>query len=120
MASYKEQRYYEISSEEIVNKAKELFSDGYRLEQICAISKNGETTLLYSFDKEKELINYKVEVPLERVMVSITSSYWSAFIYENEIHDLFDVTFTDSKLDYKGNFFKTKDKFPWKTEKEAE
>ena len=35
-------------------------------------------------------------------------------MYENEVHDLFDVEFADSKLDYKGNFFRMSKKAPWK------
>ena len=82
--------------------------------QICGVTQTGFTELLYSFDKDHKLKNFKVKVPFGTTVPSITPEYWAAFVYENEIHDLFDVEFTDSKMDYKGNFFKVSSKAPWK------
>ena len=45
---------------------------------------------------------------------SITGSYWNAFVYENEVHDLFGIEFLHSALDFHGNFFKTAEPTPWK------
>ena len=109
-----EQRFETLRPEDIPGKAEELFSQGYRMVQICGITKEGYTKLLYSFDKDFELVNYTVDVPFDTPIGSITPYYWAAFVYENEIHDLFGVEFTDSKLDYKGNFFRMSNKTPWK------
>ena len=55
-----------------------------------------------------------MDVPFGTSVRSITPVYWAAFVYENEVHDLFGVEFEDSKLDYKGNFFRMSAKTPWK------
>ncbi len=110
----------DIGCEDIESKAKALAEDGSRLVQICATSKDGLTELLYSFDKDFVLTNYRLQVPDDMKIPSITGHFWSAFIFENEIHDLFDVQFTDLVLDYKGNFFRLSSKAPWKSEKNQE
>jgi len=114
------QEIKEIPYSDLPMKAKELADGGYRAVQICATSKDGKTEILYSFDKDFKMINYRVNVPNEMRVPSITGSFWSAFIFENEVHDLFGIEFTDLVLDYKGNFFKLSSKTPWKTEAKKE
>ena len=48
---------------------------------------------------------------------SITGTYWPAFIYENEMHDLFGIKFMHMELDYEGNFFKVAEPTPWNPKK---
>lgn len=108
------QEFRDLEIANVLNEAERLHSEGYRMVQICGITQEGHTELLYSFDKDHGLLNYKVVVPFGTPVSSITPVYWAAFVYENEIHDLFDVEFTDSKLDYKGNFFRVSAKAPWK------
>ena len=55
-------------------------------------------------------------VPENMELQSITGEIWSAFIYENEMHDLFGITFKNLELDYQGNFFRVAQKTPWNTE----
>lgn len=109
-----EQSFEELSPDEIPEKAAKLKSQGYRMVQICGIPATGTNDLVYSFDKDMKLLNLKVSVPFGQSIGSITPTYWAAFVYENEIHDLFGVEFSDSQLDYKGNFFRVSDKTPWK------
>lgn len=115
-----EQRFEELSIVSVPEKAAELKKDGWRMVQICGITKTGSTELIYSFDKDFVLANYRVEVPFGTKVGSITGSYWSAFVYENEVHDLFDVEFENMAVDYKGNFFRTGQKAPWKGPEQKE
>ena len=55
-------------------------------------------------------------VPEDMELQSITGEIWSAFIYENEMHDLFGIKFKNLELDYQGNFFRVAQKTPWNTE----
>lgn len=114
------QRFIEIGYNDILGTARTLHSDGYRMVQICGVTKQGMTELIYTFDKDHAMTCYRTEVPFGMAVESITSVYWAAFVYENEIHDLFGVEFTDSKLDYKGNFFRMSAKTPWKGAEEKE
>ena len=44
---------------------------------------------------------------------SISPIYGCAILYENEIHDLFNVTADGLTVDFHGNFYKTSVKFPF-------
>ena len=109
-----EQEFNVLDYKDVYQTAQKMHDNGYRMVQICGITKEGATEVLYSYDKDHFLKNFKVTVPFGTPVKSITPIYWAAFVYENEVHDLFDVEFTDSKLDYKGNFFKVSSKAPWK------
>lgn len=76
--------------------------------------------LLYSLDKDLSLQNLKLQFHTSQYTKYNQEIYWPAFIYENEIHDLFGINFTDSKLDYHGNFFKLSKPTPWKQQAESE
>ena len=59
--------------------------------------------------------NLRVVVPLEGSVMSVTSQYWYAFVWENEIHDLFglNVEFIAPEVDYGGKFFHLAKPMPW-------
>lgn len=46
-------------------------------------------------------------VPVYRSVMSITGQYWYAFVWENEIHDLFGlkIDFIERDVDYGGHFY---------------
>ena len=44
---------------------------------------------------------------------SVTPSFWGAFVYETEIHDLYGITVTDMNIDFGGHFYTTKVPFPF-------
>ncbi|WP_400208421.1 NADH-quinone oxidoreductase subunit C [Candidatus Methanomassiliicoccus intestinalis] len=113
-APYLIQNFTPVDLSELADKIKSLNADGYRLGQICGTPVEQGIELLYSLDKDFSLVNLKLSVPLDATIPSITETYWAAFIYENEIHDLFGLKFADSKLDYQGNFFKLSRPTPWK------
>jgi len=50
---------------------------------------------------------------------SISSIYGCAILYENEIHDLFNVKVDGLTVDFHGNFYKTAIKFPFGSTKVA-
>ena len=89
----------------LFSKVADLKDEGMRLVQICATAQNeGACQLLYSFDGSKGPINFKVNLGPDDEVESITRIYWPAFVYENEIQDLYGITFRHSELDYEGTF----------------
>ncbi len=103
-----EQKYINIELKELVGQASKYFSDGYRLVQIGATKINDNTAELnYSFDKDYNFINLRLTINFNDTVPSISLIYWNAFLYENEIHDLFGVKIENIVIDYKGNFYKT-------------
>jgi ech hydrogenase subunit D len=70
--------------------------------------------LTYSFDRESRLTNLRFQVLAEGARLpSITSIYWCAFLYENELHDLFNVQVDGMAVDFHGHLYETNVKFPF-------
>jgi len=87
---------------------------GCRLVQISATRLPDQVELTYSFDLNSQLTNLRLSLPGEATRLpSISAIYGCAILYENEIHDLFDVQVDGLTVDFKGNFYKTAVKFPF-------
>ena len=113
-----EQNFEHVDSSRIYSRAADMKAGGYRLGQICGVVIDEFMyELIYTFDKDHQLYNLRVDIPVDGEIESITSVYWPAFIYENEIHDLFGIRFNHSELDYGGTFFKVSEPTPWKPKK---
>lgn len=110
---FQKQNIVAVETSDLLATVKDLKEEGYRLLQICATKVENGIEILYSFDKEHELFNYRLTISEEENVESITSAYWNAFIYENEMHDLFGVKIRHSALDYGGKFFKVAEETPW-------
>ncbi|WP_027399702.1 NADH-quinone oxidoreductase subunit C [Anaerovorax odorimutans] len=102
-----------VTASELYSKVSDLNEDGYRLVQACCTKVSEGFEIIYSFDKEHELLNLKLTIPEEEEIMSITGITWSAFIYENEMQDLFGVKFKHMSLNYGGHFFKVSQPTPW-------
>lgn len=117
MRPYNEQLIIPVEASDILNKARSMKAEGYRLLQICATKVSEGFEILYSFDKDHELTHIRLTIPEEEEVQSITGEYWGAFIYENEMHDLFGIKIVNSELDYGGHFFKVSQPTPWNPKK---
>ncbi len=100
---------------DLLGKAAQYKKDGYRMVQILCTRVPEGYELTYSFDKDYVMENLRVVVPLEGSVMSVTSQYWYAFVWENEIHDLFglNVEFIAPEVDYGGKFFHLAKPMPW-------
>jgi ech hydrogenase subunit D len=88
--------------------------EGQRLVQVSATRLPEHVELTYSFDLNRQLTNLRLLLPgKDASLPSISAIYGCAILYENEIHDLFDVPVDGLTVDFKGNFYKTKVKFPF-------
>jgi ech hydrogenase subunit D len=96
-----------IEAKDLLGKVSDYFSDGYRLVQICAVKLQENIELNYSFDKDYKFENLRLIIQPEDEIQSISRICWSAFIYENEIHDLYGISIKNINIDYKGNFYRT-------------
>ena len=115
---YMIQNYEQVAPEQLLPRIKEMKKGGYRLGQACATRQaDGNIFIIYSFDLDHVLYNLKLDVPADMKVQSITGDFWSAFIYENEMHDLFGVKFENLELDYDGKFFKVSEPTPWNPQK---
>jgi len=102
-----------IEVDALVESVSRMHSEGYRLVQIGASKLTG-FELTYSFDREYCFFSFKLLLPLAGAVVpSISTVYPNAFLYENEIQDLFGILFSGISIDYKGNFYRTSIKHPF-------
>jgi len=102
-----------ITLNELVSSVRDLASKGYRLVQMSCTNFGENVQLNYSFDKDYEFINLRLDIPSDTQVQSISNIYWSAVMYENEIHDLFGLKFNGMAIDFKGNLYMTSVKIPF-------
>jgi ech hydrogenase subunit D len=96
----------ETTPDRLLGEVLEMRSAGYRLVQIGA-TRNEMFEVNYSFDKDLNFVNLKIKLAdNDQEIPSISGVYWSAFLYENELHDLFGLQIKHISIDYQGNFYK--------------
>lgn len=116
---YESQKIIEVDLTNRIRTVYDMDRDGYRLVAItCTKTANG-FEISYSFDRNYEFVTLRLEVPFEQEITSISGVYHAAFIYENELKDLFGVKIKHIDLDYNGNFYKVATKTPFNPQPEA-
>jgi ech hydrogenase subunit D len=110
---YMIQDYSAVTPDALLSAVRDLKGEGYRLVQICGTLKEDGIEVMYSFDKDHIAKNLKVLLAQDEKIESISGEYWPAFIYENEVHDLFGITFKHLALDFGGKFYKITEPTPW-------
>ncbi|HOW05248.1 NADH-quinone oxidoreductase subunit C [Methanospirillum hungatei] len=96
-----------IAVEELIHQVHSFHDDGYRLVQISCASEGDAFEVTYSFDKDLTLTHLRIPASTEKPIPSISRIYLAAFVYENEIADLFGIPFSGIAIDYKGTFIRT-------------
>ena len=98
----------------LVDLARERHVQGWRLVQICATTLGDTMQLDYAFDRHGTYEVLRLSLPSAAPrLASISGVYWAAFIYENELHDLFGIEVEGMAIDFKGTFYKTMVKYPF-------
>jgi len=102
-----------IGRNDLVGRVAQLFSEGYRLVQIGCTTLESAYELNYSFDKDYRFKNLRMTVVPGEEVPSISVIFPNAFLYENEIHDLFGIVVKDIAIDYGGSLYRTAIKTPF-------
>jgi ech hydrogenase subunit D len=114
MSSAADQMFETIPVQSLLEKVGEMRQKNYRLVQIGATRLPEHVELTYSFGRENRLVNLRFQVPAAGTRLpSISSIYWCAFLYENELHDLFNVQVDGMAVDFHGHLYETSVKFPF-------
>ncbi len=103
----------EIEVEMLPTLADGMRLDGWRLVQILCISRDDGYELQYSFGGGYALKTLKLTFGLKDTVPSITPYYGAAFLYENEIRDLFGARIERIAPDWEGKVFDVADKTPF-------
>lgn len=89
---------------------------GYRLAQICATAFEGYNEVIYSVVDGYKFENYKIIVPIDTEINTISDFYPSAMLYENEMKELFGVKIKSINPDYNDKLYRIAVKTPFKKE----
>ena len=110
MTEKETQSIIEIGIERLLPEVDALRSAGWRIIQILCISSPEGNELSYSFGLGLEMRSLRIRLPAEAPAAvskvpSITALYPAAFLYENEIRDLFGVSIERIAGDWDGKVF---------------
>jgi ech hydrogenase subunit D len=109
-----EQKVREIAVASLLEAVQEMHSGGWRLVHVCCTRLAAGHEVSYCFDRDHHFESLRVGLPLDgAALPSISSFYWSAFLYENEIHDLFGVAVRGMAVDFHGSFYRTRVPIPY-------
>jgi len=101
------QEIVSVDKSDLVGMVAELFAEGYRLVQIGCSTLAKAYEITWSFDREYRFRNLRVTVAPGEEVPSISVIYPNAFLYENEIHDLFGVAVSRIAVDYGGTLYRS-------------
>ena len=102
-----------ITPEEILSYALKLHNEHYRLIQICATRVSDKIVVDYTFGRGYDALDLKTELECDGELPSISSIFYPAFLYENEMHDLYGITIRHLEIDYGGKLYRTAVKNPF-------
>jgi ech hydrogenase subunit D len=95
-----------VSLDEVIEKIAKKKVEGYRFVTMsCAELDENTIDILYHLDKDLRLINFRLTVPKNAAVPSISPVYFAAFLVENEMQDLFDIRFTGLVIDYERTLY---------------
>ncbi|HJJ42276.1 MAG TPA: NADH-quinone oxidoreductase subunit C [Methanocorpusculum sp.] len=103
-----------ISINDVEQTASDMKSQGYRLIVITCTPADEGYEVTYTYDKEFAFKHFRITVNEDDAIPSIGKSYGGAFVFENEIHDLYGFKFEGMTLDYNGTFLRTTVKYPFR------
>jgi ech hydrogenase subunit D len=113
------QEIREISYHELVQNSLQLKSKNYRLVQICTTRTPEGFEFSYSFAKEYDMLVLRFHILEHEEISSISTVFPPAFLYENEMKDLFGIKIALITLDYQGNLYRIEQKTPFRAQKEG-
>ena len=103
-----------VSVGTLVDRVRSLRSEGYRPVQISATRFPDQVELTYSFDRGGALLSLRLVLPgAETKVPSVSSVFACVVLYENELHDLFNIAVEGMALDFHGQLYKTSVQFPF-------
>lgn len=95
-----------VSLDAVVGEAAKMKAQGQRLSTLtCVALDENNFEIIYHYDTDLKLTNYRLSVTKDTVVPSISPVYFSAFLVENEIRDQFGLVFEGLVLDFGGKLY---------------
>lgn len=118
----------EIPVDALLVRVQKMRTEGWRLVHAACTRLVADQEVNYCFDRDGQSLDLpdnaslhamhtlRVRIPmLEPELPSISAFYWSAFLYENEMHDLFGITVRGMAVDFQGHLYTTMVPTPYVT-----
>ena len=97
-------RTTEISLDSVLREVSAMLPQGYRFVTMTCVDAGEVFDIYYHFDKDYELTNFLLRAPKGTELPSVSGVFFAAALAENEIRDLFGVTFRGLAVNYGGRF----------------
>jgi ech hydrogenase subunit D len=94
-----------IEIQDLMPQVDRFRSEGWRIVQVLCVARDKGAELTYSFGMKLELRSLRLIVGADESVPSITSLYPGAFLYENEIRDLYGVRIERIRADWEGRLY---------------
>lgn len=95
-----------ITADEVRAVARANREAGYRLVTISVTQLENEALdILYHYDKDLEMRHYRLTVPPGVPVPSISEIYFCAMLIENEVRDLYGITWEGLTVDFQGHMY---------------
>lgn len=109
-----------IDAEKFLGEAERLAKAGWRLVLINATGlppaagqDEGEVDLVWTFEQGGKLEHLRERVEHGARVPSLSALFGPAYLYENEIRELFGVDVTGLTVDFRGELYRTSQKVPF-------
>ncbi|MCX7922825.1 MAG: NADH-quinone oxidoreductase subunit C [Clostridia bacterium] len=100
----------EISKEQLLSQVQSMKYDNYRfVTASCVDTGDGYLDVIYHFDLDLELKNFRVRVKKDEEVPSISKIYFCSVLVENEMKELFGLNVTNMAIDYGGHMLLSDD-----------
>ena len=95
-----------VTLETLLDETVKIKFSGAKFVTLSCVETDAKTVdILYHFSRDYELTHFRVNVPKNIAVPSISHIYACAFLAENEIQDLFNISFTNLSIDFKRTLF---------------
>jgi ech hydrogenase subunit D len=99
-----------ITPDQLLGTAQKMMYDDYRfITSTCVDLGDGRFDVIYHFDKDLEMKNFRLTIKKEDEVPSISKIYFSALLVENEMKELFGLNVTNILVDYGGHLLLSDD-----------
>jgi ech hydrogenase subunit D len=100
----------ELSKDQLLAETQNAKYDNYRfVTATCVDTSDGSMDVIYHFDKDLVLKNFRVKVGKGDEVPSISKIYLCAVLVENEMKELFGLNVTNMAIDYGGHMLLSDD-----------
>ncbi|MGA2641275.1 MAG: NADH-quinone oxidoreductase subunit C [Spirochaetia bacterium] len=118
----------EIPAAALLERVQKMRAEGWRLVHAACTRLVADQEVSYCFDRDGQSLDspdsaslhgmhtLRVRLPMtDPELPSISPFYWPAFLYENEMHDLFGISVKGMAVDFQGHLYTTMVPTPYVT-----